>query len=368
MRESLREASYNTGFDQSADVLRLHLNENPYGASVKVSGAVIQSLLELHRYPDSDCTSLRERVAEHHGVSPDMVLIGNGTDELMLVAALAFLDPESLALATASTFPGHRTAALTVGAELTEVPLRDASFPVEDLLAAFEANPSVAFFCNPHNPTGATLTPYELQRLVDRAEANGIITIFDEAYIEFADPSAGSALPALRSGARLILTRTFSKAYAIAGLRVGYALGPVALIDAMRAVHNALPFSVNRIAQAAAESALGDPGFVDEVRSRTAAARAAFCECLDSMGVRYLRSRVNFVLIQTPFDSAVVAERLLREHRILVRDASRFGFPRFIRVSLGTPEQMERFCDAFAEVTGAGSRRPGATSAPGSPQ
>jgi histidinol-phosphate aminotransferase len=368
MRESLREASYNTGFDQSADVLRLHLNENPYGASVKVSGAVIQSLLELHRYPDSDCTALRERVAGYHGVSPNMVLIGNGTDELMLVAALAFLSSQRLALTTASTFPGHRMAALTVGADLTEVPLRGVGFPVDDLLTAFQAKPSVAFFCNPHNPTGATLTPYELQRLVHGAEANGVIPIFDEAYIEFADPGAGNALPAVRSGARLVLTRTFSKAYGIAGVRVGYALGPASLIDSMQAVHNTLPFSVNRIALAAAESALDDPGFIDEVRSRTATARTALCECLDRMGVPYLRSRVNFVLIQTPFDSAVVAERLLREHRILVRDASRFGFPCSIRVSLGTPEQMERFCDAFAEVTCAGSGSPGATSTARSPQ
>jgi histidinol-phosphate aminotransferase len=198
---------------------------------------------------------------------------------------------------------------------------------------------------------------------VDGAEANGVIPIFDEAYIEFADHGAGSALPALQAGARLVLTRTFSKAYGIAGLRVGYALGPDSLIDRMRAVHNALPFSVNRIAQAAAASALDDPGFVDEVRSRTAAARAAFSEHLDRMGVRYLRSWANFVLIQTPFDSAVVAERLLREHRILVRDAGRFGFPCFVRVSLGTPEQMERFCDAFAEVIGAASRPLAATSA-----
>lgn len=343
--------SYNTGFPASMDMLRLHLNEMPYGAPPAALAAADTELdARVGVYPDSDCTAPRQRIAEHLGVGIDMVAVGNGTDELILLTALTFLGPERTALVTRTTFPGYVQAAAVAGAQVRTVPLDGFRVPADALAAAMADGVDVTFICNPVNPTGTALDADGVERIVAAAEATGGIVVFDEAYMDFAGPAYEHALDAVRAGRPVIVARTFSKAWGLAALRIGYAVGPAELIGRLWRTRQSLPFNVNRLAQQAAVAALDDTGFLDRVRARTDAARERLYRGLTALRLEYVPSVTNFVLVHTGGDSARVAERLATGHQILVRDLTMFGIPGALRVTVGTPEQVDRFCAALARV------------------
>lgn len=350
MRVQPLSISHNSGIDQSPDLLRLHLNESPYGPPPEVRRLVEEELERVSRYPDSDCGVIRDRLSTYHGVPADMVLVGNGIDELTLMAALAFAPVGATAVLTAQTFPGYGAAIAATGADVISVPLQGHRVPVGQFAAALRSGPDVAFLCNPHNPTGTMVSREGLEELTEAAAAGDTVLIVDEAYVEFAEPGA-SAIPAVRAGdSSLVTLRTFSKAYGLAGLRLGYAIGAPSLVDRMRAVHHALPFSVNRLAQVAAVRALEDDVFIAGVRRRTAEVRSWFCAELRRLGLESIESEANFLLVRTPANRGLVARRLLEEHRILVRDLTSFGLSGCIRVSIGTQGEMERCSSAIAAI------------------
>ncbi|MEU8925301.1 aminotransferase class I/II-fold pyridoxal phosphate-dependent enzyme [Kitasatospora sp. NPDC048545] len=334
-------------------MLRLHCNENPYGPPAQALAAAAEELrARTAHYPDPGSPGLRERLAEFHEVEPDMVVVGNGLDELLLLTALTFLGPGDGALVTDSTFPGYATATAAARGEVRTVPLAPGlRLPVEALTAALaEPGLRLAFVCNPHNPTGQALGPQEVAGILDRAEAAGVVPVFDEAYMEFAAPSFESALAAVREGRRLLVLRTFSKAWGLAGLRTGYAVGPRDLVGRIARTKAAVPFSVNRVAQRAAAAALAHPEHLAQARRNNAEARERLYRGLTELGVGYLPSQANFVLIEVPGNSARTAERLAEEHRIAVRDLGIFGLDRHLRVTVGTPADVDRFCRALAAV------------------
>ncbi|MFE6049475.1 aminotransferase class I/II-fold pyridoxal phosphate-dependent enzyme [Kitasatospora sp. NPDC056446] len=343
--------SYNSDAPASADLLRLHLNETPYGGP---PGAVAAARAELDErcsvYPESECAELRARIARHVGLTPAEVAVGNGTDELVLLAALTFLGPERGAVVTATSFPGYRSAAAVAGAPVTEVPLEAYRAPAGAVAAAIDERTGAAFVCNPLNPTGTLLDRDGVERIIAAAEAAGTVAVFDEAYLDFAGPEHGHALDAVRAGRPVVVLRTFSKAWGLAALRVGYAVGRADLIARLWRTRQALPFAVNRLAQRAAVAALDDPDFLASVRDRTREARQRFYAGLDALGIRYVPSVTNFVLVEVGEDSGTVAARLADEHGILVRDLAAFGLPGRLRVTVGTPEQVDRCCAALAAV------------------
>ncbi|MFJ9447719.1 aminotransferase class I/II-fold pyridoxal phosphate-dependent enzyme [Kitasatospora sp. NPDC101235] len=352
--------SYNSDAPASADLLRLHLNETPYGGP---AGAVAAARAELDErcsvYPESECAELRARIARHVGLAPANVAVGNGTDELVLLTALTFLGPDRAAVVTATSFPGYRTSAAVAGAPVTEVPLEAYHVPAAAVAAAIDERTGAAFVCNPLNPTGTVLDRGGVERIIAAAEAAGAVAVFDEAYLDFADPELGHALDAVRAGRPVVVLRTFSKAWGLAALRVGYAVGREDLIARLWQTRQALPFDVNRLAQRAAVAALDDPDFIASVRSRTQEARRRLYRGLDALGIRYIPSVTNFVLVEVGDDPGTVAARLADEHGILVRDLAVFGLPGRLRVTVGTPGQVDRFCAALAAVlevtTGAGN-------------
>ncbi|WP_190197589.1 aminotransferase class I/II-fold pyridoxal phosphate-dependent enzyme [Streptomyces djakartensis] len=347
--------------------MRLHLNENPYGPP---AGALEAAADELRRwgtaYPDSDCAGPRKAVADHFGLTPEMVAVGNGSDELVLLIALAFLRPGDTVLLTEGTYLGYAMAAAAARAEVRTEPLKRFGVPARALASALGEGARLCYVCNPHNPTGTVLDPSDVERIIAAAENTGAVPVFDEAYMEFADPAYDYALDAVRKGRRLLVLRTFSKAWGLASLRCGYALGPADLIDQVWRVRQALPFSANRLAQRAAMAALGDRGHLAEIRRLTGEARQRMCDRLDRAGVPHVPSVTNFVMLRPPGDSALVAARLAEEHRILVRDVTMLGLPGHLRVSVGTPEQVDVFCSALEDVLGsevATASRPSANSA-----
>ncbi|WP_069768140.1 histidinol-phosphate transaminase [Streptomyces sp. LUP30] len=337
--------------------LRLHFNESPYGAPAEALDAAAEELRSLHtHYPDHECTEIRERIARSVGVTPDMVAVANGADELIQLISLTFLTPSSgrpaagTVAVTEQTFPGYAAAAAVAGADPRPVPLADHRVCPSAMAEALRDGARLAFVCNPHNPSGTVLDRAEVGEIIDVAEETGAVAVFDEAYIEFAAPEHDVTLDAVRRGRRALVMRTFSKAWGLAALRIGYLVGPADLVGRIRATRQSMPFSVNRIAQRAAVTALDHPEFLAGVRERTAAARERLVKGLEAAGLDPVPSEANFVLVRTGADSTAVAGRLAAEHGVLVRDLAPLGKPGYLRVTVGTEEQVDRFCTALSAV------------------
>lgn len=334
----------------NADLLRLHCNENPYPPPDGVAEAVAAELsARCTSYPDPECTLLRARIAEYAGMQPDQVATGNGTDELVLLSTLAFGRRDKAVLITDSTFPGYRTSARLAAIRPCLLPLDGYRLPVDALESALTNDIALAFVCNPHNPTGSVLTPEEVEQIITRAEMTGTVAVFDEAYMEFAGPAYDHALRAVRAGRRLLVLRTFSKSWGLASLRAGYALGPADLVARLWQAKLALPFSLNRLASVAAAAALDHPEYLDHVRKQTEHARQRLYDGLAELGVTAEPSVTNFVMVRCG-DSTRVANELATAHGVLVRDLTAFGLAGHIRVTVGTPSQVDRFCAALDAV------------------
>jgi histidinol-phosphate aminotransferase len=331
--------------------IRLSLSESSYGCSPLVSEAVAQELPRLHRYPDPGAGALVARLAETHGLTEDHFVVGNGVDELLLLAAIAFGSPAGIAVVSDSTYPGHANA--------VAVALRQPSHHVPagilrvDVAAVIDqmSGGALVFICNPHNPFGTALTAAEIDALVLAAAARGAVIVFDEAYIEYTMPGeTHTAMDHVRDGGPVIVLRTFSKIYGLAGLRCGYAAADPALCDELRRTKNVLVFNVNRMALTAAEAALADPGFYENVRTQTRAGLTAFQDWLASEPwASTERSVTNFALVEMPWPAAIVAAELA--HRcVLVRDCTDMGLPLHIRISVGLPHEMEAIGSALRHV------------------
>ncbi|MGW1173638.1 pyridoxal phosphate-dependent aminotransferase [Kitasatospora sp. NPDC002543] len=345
--------TYNASVPSADSLVRLHLSESPFGTSPAAVAAVTGELERINRYPSPEREGLVRRLSEHWEVAPEQIAVANGSDELVLATALTLGDRDRPGLVSAGTFPGYPAALERIGRGVVRVPLDG---PRVDPAAFAERLPEcgIGYVCNPHNPCGTTLPGPELEALAAAARDSGTPLVFDEAYHEFGPADQPQARSLLRDGTPVLALRTFSKAYGLAALRIGYALGPAELIAEVRRTLTVLPFSVNRAAQAAAVAALADREFLDRVRRETARRRGWFCAELDRRGYRWLPSVTNFVAVAVA-DSGKAQDALARDHGILVRDTGVFGFPGHLRVSLGTEEELLAFLDALDHIT-AGTR------------
>ncbi|MEU3994117.1 histidinol-phosphate transaminase [Streptomyces platensis] len=333
------------------DILRLHCNESPYGPPMPAVAAAMDEMnTSGARYPDSECADLRGLIARHVGTSYDTVAVGNGTDELLFLMTLTCAGPAGKVLVTDSTFPGYVNSAAAVGAVVDTVPMIDNRISASVIIAAMGPDVKVVYICNPHNPTGTLLPPADVERILNAAEAAGAIPVLDEAYMDFVTSEGGYGIDAVKAGRRVVVLRTFSKAWGMASLRIGYAVAHPDIISQLERGRRALPFGVNRLAQGAAVAALGSDGFVERVRHRTSEARERLYRGLDAAGVEYVPSVTNFVLVHVAYDSSVVAERLADDHGVVVRDLEQFGMPGYLRVTIGTGQQVDRFCSALVSV------------------
>ncbi|MEU9445600.1 histidinol-phosphate transaminase [Streptomyces sp. NPDC048304] len=327
---------------------RLHLSESPYGPSPLALRAAQEALAPTARYPDPARLDPVRAIAGHNGVAEDRVAVANGSDELVLLTALALGDRGRPGVTTAGTFPGYHICLQAAGRGCEEVPLDGTRTDAGAVAAAME-RAGIVYLCHPHNPSGSVLGHAEFELLVERAAVTGTPLVVDEAYLEFAPAGTPRLRDYLGSGAPLLSLRTFSKAHGLAALRIGYAVGSPDLVARLRAVQGTMPFSVNAVAQAAAVAALADDGHLRRVRDENALRRDWFREELQRRGRRSLPSATNFVAV--PVSDSAAAERLLAQgHDILVRDAGRFGLAGHLRVSLGPREDLERFLDALDRI------------------
>jgi histidinol-phosphate aminotransferase len=307
--------------------------------------ALVAQLAVSNQYPDPSYEELVCALAEHWALAPANIAVGNGSDELILLCALALGDPALPGVISAGTFPGHRFALEVARRGCREVPLAAGRVDVDGLVRALPGA-GIAFLCTPHNPSGVALTNRELERIAETAAEAHVPLVVDEAYMEFAPEHTATVAAAIPSAQRIVALRTFSKAYGLAGVRVGYALANETDADLLRDAQRVLPFRVNRLGQAAALAALQDRECIPRVRRETAHKREWFTAALRESGFEVPDSAANFVAVAVS-DPAVAARWLLVEYQVAVRDTSDMGYPAHVRISLGPREDLQRALNAL---------------------
>ncbi|HHV93221.1 MAG TPA: histidinol-phosphate transaminase [Firmicutes bacterium] len=329
------------------DVIKLASNENPLGPSPKAVAALQQSLGSLHIYPDGSCFELRQALAKRLGVDPMELIFGNGSDEVIKMLGLTFLEPGDEVLTCEPTFSEYAYAAHLMGARFKSLALKDYAFDLEALLTAIGPKTKMVFICNPNNPTGAYVNKSAVEDFL-AGVPHHVLVVFDEAYYEYVTAEDyPDTIRYVREGRNVVVLRTFSKIYGLAGLRIGYGIAPGHIAQLVRRVRE--PFNVNAAAQIAALAALEDEEHVRRSRELNEAGKAWLYLELEKLGLEYVPSQTNFIFVDLKQDSQVVYQRLL-DRGIIARSGGVFGCPNWLRVSIGTEEENCRLIEALAEV------------------
>ena len=323
-------------------VVKLASNEGPYGPFPAVREAIARATPDLNRYPEAGA-ELRRRLAERHGVPPRRVALGSGSDGLVNLLALAFLDPGDEVVLSWPSFISHRLAAVKMGAVPVAVPLQGSSCDADGLAAHVTPRTRLLFVCNPNNPTGGLVTRDQLGRLLD-AVPETVLVVVDEAYHEYVvDPDYPDSIAEHGERPNVCSLRTFSKIYGLAGLRIGYAVAADGVIDALGRARNA--FDTTEPAHLAALASLDDDAELARRRELNHEGREHLRSGLERLGLPPLPSAGNFLCIEVG-DADGLAGALRREG-VIVRPLEAFGAPRSIRVTVGTPEENQLFLTAL---------------------
>ena len=332
--------------------IKLNTNENPYPPSPKVIEAIQKASTEtLRLYPDPSCTELLETIAVRHGLNAGQVFAGNGSDEILAFAFAAFFGSEE-----ALIFPDITYSFYPVYAGLWDIPYR--TIPLE---SDFSINPSAylgksggIIFPNPNAPTGMALSLKALRKITEAAEENKRVFIVDEAYIAFADADGvTTALSLIKEFSNLLVIRTLSKESSLAGLRAGFAMGSEELIEGLNRVKDSFnSYTLDRLALAGATAALNDPSYYDEINRRVITTRRRVSSELEALGFRVLPSQANFIFGAPPNCGKNGQEffAALKEKGILVRHFNKAGIAAYLRISIGTDEEMDAFLEASREI------------------
>lgn len=332
------------------DVIKMASNENPLGPPPMALEAMRGSLSEVGFYPDGNCFYLKRDLAASLGCSEDQLIIGNGSDEVLKLIAETFLNPGEEVMFAQPSFPEYEFVSRVMDATPVAVPV-DGSFAhdLKAMAAKITGRTKLVFICNPNNPTGTIVDGSDLEAFLD-AIPEHVLVVIDEAYREYVtDPAYPDSLSYIKEGRRLISLRTFAKIYGLAGLRIGYGVSGPGIISLINRVKE--PFNVNYLAQAAARAALQDTGHLRRSRELVASGKSFLYEALDRLGLKYVPTEANFIFMDTGVDSRELFPALLREG-VIVRTGDIFGYPSFIRVTIGTPGQNQRFIQVLKKVLG----------------
>lgn len=326
-----------------ADIVKLASNENPLGPSPLALAAAQDALFDMALYPDGAGFALKAKLAAKWSVAAKQIVLGNGSNDVLDMAARAFLAPGTSAVYAQHAFAVYPIATQTVGAQGIAVPAKNYGHDLEAMLAAIRDDTRVLWIANPNNPTGTFLPWAEVEAFLERVPPQ-VLVVLDEAYGEFLPAAERCDTTAwLTRFPNLLIVRTFSKAYGLAGLRVGYGLGNTAVIDLLNRVRH--PFNVNAPALAAAEAALDDVDFLARSYALNSAGMAQLAAGLSALGVDGVPSKGNFLLAKVG-DAARINTELLKRG-VIVRPVGNYGLPEFLRVSVGLAGQNARFLDAL---------------------
>ena len=340
---------------EPASIVKLASNENPLGFSPRVKDALIDylssnALSELGRYPDPNAFDLKAVLAQHYGVDMANITIGNGSNDLLEIVSLAFLDENSSAVYSENAFVVYNLSTQARGARHLAVPSKNLGLDLDAMFDAIEDDTRLVYISNPNNPTGSFHPKEEIidfLEKVQKSRGNKTLVVLDEAYNEYLDPELRfNSAELVSKYPNLVVLRTFSKAYGLAGLRVGFAIAHAEVTDYLNRVRQ--PFNVNTLAQIAAIVALKDDEFLEQSYQMNKAGKEFLSKEFDAKGIAYVPSYTNFILFEMK-EAAKVAEALLAKG-VIVRPVASDGLPEHLRVSIGTPEENQRFITALKEV------------------
>lgn len=330
-------------------IIKLASNENPRGPSPKVQAALSAAIHELPRYPDGNAYALKAALAARYkrfALKPEHIIPGNGSNEVLEMLTQVFLGPNTSAVFSQYAFAVYPLAIQARGAEGIEVPAKAYGHDLAALLSAIRQDTRMVFIANPNNPTGTYFAAQDIEQFLD-AVSPSIIVILDEAYNEYLSPEhRDDSLVWLARFPNLVICRTFSKAYGLASLRVGYGLMNEALAAIVNRVRQ--PFNVNSLAQVAAIAALDDQDYVSDSYSLNCAGMTQMLAGLQKIGLDTIPSRGNFVLLRVG-DGASIYQQLL-ERGIIVRPVANYGLPEFLRITIGLPEENQHFLNVLEQI------------------
>jgi histidinol-phosphate aminotransferase len=330
--------------------IKLASNENPLGPSPLAVEAARNYLSSINLYPDGSGYYLRRKLSARLGIEMEKIVLGQGSCELIDLFARILLDSGDEAVTCSGSFPLYYSAVRATGANLVAVPLRDYTFDLDAIAAAVSPRTRLVFLANPNNPTGTCFTADAFDDFLARLSQD-VVVVLDEAYFEYVElKNYSRSLDLVRAGKNLIVLRTFSKAYGLAGLRIGYGMGPEDLVAQVHKVR--APFNTTSLGQVAALAALDDARHLERSIEMNRAGLAQLARGVDAVGVKHVPSFANFVFAELGSDARAQAEALLKLG-VIVRPLAWMGFPGAVRVTVGSREENEKFLRALAQVHGA---------------
>jgi histidinol-phosphate aminotransferase len=329
--------------------VKLASNENPLGPSPKAMKAARATINDAHRYPDGGTHHLRQKLARRHGVLPDEIFVGLGSSEIIDVASRILLSRGRTGITSHGSYAPFSVAIRASGAELVLVPQREFAFDLTAILQAVMHNREtrLIYLANPNNPTGTTFGARELEQFLSSLPSD-ILVVLDEAYIHYADrPDMPDSVKLFRQFKNLLVMRTFSKVYGMAGLRIGYGIAQEGVVRVMNKLRT--PFNVTGVSQAAALAALDDAKHVERSIATNAAERARLFGGLTKLGLRAVKSHANFIFVDIGPDANELCDELLHEG-VIVRPLGWMGFPQAIRVSVGVTEENDKLLAVMGKL------------------
>ncbi|KYH35393.1 histidinol-phosphate aminotransferase 2 [Clostridium tepidiprofundi DSM 19306] len=337
----ISEVKRELGLDE---VIKLASNENPLGTSPKAKQAIKSIIDESQMYPDASNYELKNKLAKKYGVKHEQIFCGEGSDALIRCICEVFLKPGEESIMAEVTFPRYESATKLMGGKCIKIPMKDNGLDIEAMVSAITERTRIIWFCNPNNPTGTIFKKDEFEALLKKIPED-VIIVMDEAYIEYVtDKDFPDSLNYINDYPNMISLRTFSKAYGLASLRVGYGIANEEIVTYLNRVIG--PFDVNLYAQVAAVAALDDEEFIKKVYDTNNEGKEYLYEQFKEMNLPYIDTNSNFIMVNTKASSEVIFDKLLRQGMI-VRPGHLLGMPGWLRVTIGTMEQNKKFIECL---------------------
>jgi histidinol-phosphate aminotransferase len=345
----IAEVAREFGFDE-ASIVKLASNENPFGVPESSKAAMAQAAADLGRYPDANGFELKAALAARYDVPADWITLGNGSNDILEIAAHAFVQKGESVVFAQYSFAVYALATQGVGGRAIVVPAVNYGHDLQSMAAAIEADTRLVYVANPNNPTGTFIGAQEIEAFLKQVPSN-VVVVLDEAYNEYlAAEHQFESADWVRKYPNLIVSRTFSKAYGLAGLRVGFAIAQPEVTDLMNRIRQ--PFNVNSLAQAAAIAALNDKEFLKKGAENNAAGYQQMTAAFEELGLEYVPSFGNFVLVRVGDDDGAGARvnLALLKQGVIVRPVGAYGLPQWLRISIGLPQENATFIEALKKA------------------
>lgn len=340
----IEEVARELGLDPDS-IIKLASNESALGVAPSAVKVIQELATEAHIYPDGGAYELREKLAQKLEVAKENLIFGAGSNEILVFLSQCLMGEGKSVVASEKAFVIYKILSLMTGTDFIEVPTVDLGHDLQGILDAIREDTTLVFVCNPNNPTGTLVTPEEVNAFMAKVPDH-VLVVFDEAYAEICLGEMPDTIEFVRQNKNVLVLRTFSKAYGLAGIRIGYGIGAPELIQCLEKPRQ--PFNTTILSQAAAVAALDDDKFLEESIEVYAQGKAYCCTEFEKLGLSYVEPFANFVLFEVP-DGAKVNE-LLTAKGVIVRPMAPYGLPNHLRVTFGTVEQNEAFIQALAEV------------------